>query len=59
QSRKHHNAPDHNLIYDITKDPEQANPIFDTELENKLATKMKDLLTHYDAPACQFERMGL
>jgi arylsulfatase A-like enzyme len=59
KSRKHHNAPDHNLIYDTTQDPEQANPIHDAELENQLASKMKDLLNRYDAPECQYERMGL
>lgn len=59
KSRKHHNAPDHNLIYDITQDPEQENPIHDAQLETQLASKMKDLLERYDAPECQFDRMGL
>lgn len=59
KSRKHHNAPEHNLIYDIEKDPEQQNPIHDETLENQLATQMKTLLDRYNAPTCQYERMGL
>ena len=59
KSRKHHNAPDFNPIYDIVADPEQTTPIRDAALEAKLAAKMKDLLDYYDAPECQYVRMGL
>lgn len=59
KSKKHHNAPDHNLIYDITQDPEQTTPIHDADLETQLAFKMKDLLIRNDAPECQYKRMGL
>ena len=59
KSKRHHNAPDFNPIYDIVKDPEQQNPIQDTELESRLAAQMKDLLDRYDAPECQYQRVGL
>jgi arylsulfatase A-like enzyme len=59
KSKHHHNAPDFNPIYDVVEDPEQQNPIHDADLENRLAAKMKDLLDHYDAPECQYSRVGL
>jgi arylsulfatase A-like enzyme len=58
KSRKHHNAPTFNPIYDIIADPEQTTPIRDETLETKLAQKMKTLFEYYDAPECQYTRMG-
>jgi arylsulfatase A-like enzyme len=58
-SNHHHNAPDFNPIYDIVADPQQQNPIRDDALEARLAQTMGELLDHYDAPACQRQRMGL
>lgn len=58
-SRRHHNAPDYNPIYDIAADPLQKRPIRDAALEQSLAGRMRDLLERYGAPECQFERMGL
>jgi hypothetical protein len=58
-SCRHHNAPDHNLIYDTQQDPGQSQPIQDDALEATLAGRMKALLEGYGAPACQYERTGL
>lgn len=58
-SKNHHNAPDFNPIYDLKEDPQQQNPIRDEHLEANLADKMGELLDHYNAPACQRQRMGL
>jgi hypothetical protein len=58
-SRRHRDAPDYNLIFDLEKDPEQRNPIRDEELESELAAKLKELLERYGAPECQFDRLGL
>ncbi len=58
KSRKHMNAPDFNPIYDISSDPEQKNPVFDEILERRLAGRMKELLDRFDAPECQYVRMG-
>lgn len=58
-SRRHHNAPNHNPIYDIRQDPGQTQSLQDKPLEAALATSMKTLLESYNAPACQFERTGL
>ena len=58
-SKWHHNAPDFNPIYDVTVDPLQKNPIHDDALENRLSGKMKELLDRFDAPECQYPRMGL
>lgn len=59
KSQRHMDATDYNPIYDITVDPNQENPIFDDDLENKLADKMKTLLEEYEAPECQYGRLGL
>ena len=58
-SRRHHNAPDFNPIYDIVADPEQSQPLRDDELEAHLAGQLRDLLAHHGAPASQYGRMGL
>ena len=59
KSKTHHNAPDFNPIYDIVADPEQETPIRDSELESKLASQLKTLLEQYEAPECQYDRVGL
>ncbi|MBT4503119.1 MAG: sulfatase [Gemmatimonadetes bacterium] len=58
-SHPHHGAPDFNPIYDIGADPQQQRPIHDEELESRLAAQMKDLLERYEAPKCQYPRLGL
>ena len=58
-SHRHADAPDFNLIYDITADPRQEKPIHDAGLEKTLATKMKELMKRYDSPDSQFKRVGL
>lgn len=58
-SHRHKNAPDYNPIYNIREDPRQEHPIFDAALEDSLAGKMRELLVRFEAPACQFERLGL
>jgi len=58
-SHRHHGAPDYDLIYDIRSDPGQTTPIRDAALEARLAAKMRELLQRYDAPECQYARVGL
>jgi len=58
-SHRHRDATDQDLVYDITADPGQLSPIQNPELEQRLAAKMTDLLKRYDAPPCQFARVGL
>jgi len=59
ESKRHHNAPEFNPIYDIVTDPLQQQPIRDETVESALAEKMRALLERYDAPPCQRTRMGL
>lgn len=59
KSFRHKDAVEGNLIFDIENDQECKNPINDYELEDKLADKLKELLKRYDAPQCQFTRLGL
>jgi arylsulfatase A-like enzyme len=56
---KHLNAPDYNPIFDIENDPGQNSPIHNKELEKALSNKMIELMERYDAPKCQYERLGL
>jgi len=58
RSKRHVDAPDFNPIYDIKEDPLQEQPIHDKALEHRLSTQMRELLTRYEAPACQFDRLG-
>ena len=59
KSSRHANAPDFNPVFDVTRDPGQEHPIHDAKLEERLAAKMKELMVRYEAPECQFTRMGL
>ncbi|MCS7461317.1 sulfatase [Paenibacillus doosanensis] len=58
-SRRHHNAPEHHLLYDIEQDPEQTSAIRNPALEDQYASKLRQLLMQYQAPEWQFARMGL
>lgn len=58
-SLHHHDAPDFNPIHDLEADPHQERPIHDAALEAELAGKLKATLERYDAPPCQYERLGL
>jgi arylsulfatase A-like enzyme len=58
KSQKHMNPEEFNPIYDILNDPDQQNPLHDAGLEEELAKKMFELLLRYEAPPCQFSRMG-
>ncbi|NQU44019.1 sulfatase-like hydrolase/transferase, partial [bacterium] len=59
KSHSHRDAPDFNPIYDLQEDPGQTQPIRDAGLEAKLAGKLHETMERYDAPPCQFERMGM
>ncbi len=59
QSRRHKDAPGFNPIYDLANDPHQESPIRDDQKEGELADTMRELLKRYDAPSCQFTRLGL
>jgi hypothetical protein len=48
-----------NMLFDLENDPEQKNPINDTEIEEMMIEKMITLMKENDAPAEQFERLGL
>ncbi|MEV6772015.1 sulfatase [Nocardia sp. NPDC051030] len=47
------------LLYDLESDPLQQNPIIDDSVELRLATRMVELMKETDAPAEQYERLGL
>ncbi len=48
-----------NLLFDLKKDPGQLSPIQDPEIEDKMIFLLKTLMERNDAPAEQYERLGL
>ena len=47
------------LLFDLEKDPAQEHPFRDEALEARLCGQMAELMRANDAPAEQFERLGL
>ncbi|MBS2533891.1 sulfatase [Catenulispora sp. NF23] len=47
------------LLFDLESDPEQRNPLIDDELELRMATLLVQLMRACDAPAGQYQRLGL
>lgn len=47
------------LLFDVEKDPGQERPIRDPAMEERLSRLMTQLMQANDAPAEQFERLGL
>lgn len=48
-----------NRLYDLENDPEQKNPIRNTDVELRLLTAMRDLMAANEAPWEQFSRLGI
>lgn len=59
RSRRHRDAPEGHLVYDLIEDPSQQTPIRDPERERALEETMRKLLRRYDSPESQFTRLGL
>lgn len=47
------------MLFDLADDPEQRRLIVDDEVERRMATMLVELMRRNDAPAEQFERLGL
>lgn len=58
-SHRHADAPAGNPLYDLQTDPRQERPQQDPVLEQRLASRLRELLVQYEAPPCQFPRLGL
>jgi hypothetical protein len=48
-----------NYLFDLENDPDEINNLAGTELEAQLAAQLKAALLELEAPAAQFERLGL
>ncbi len=59
KSYRHHDAPDHHLLYDLVNDPRQTTPVVDDQLESIWAERLTHELAAVGAPAWQFARVGL
>ncbi|NKB69999.1 MAG: sulfatase-like hydrolase/transferase [Candidatus Latescibacteria bacterium] len=46
-------------LYDLQGDPGQQEPVQDEAVEQRLAGQMRALMESYDAPAEQYQRLGL
>ena len=47
------------VLYDLESDPQQLQPIQDKAVEGRIIEHMVQLMQANDAPAEQFERLGL
>lgn len=47
------------LLWDLQEDPRQESPLVDDEIELRMLALLVDLLHESDAPASQYERLGL
>jgi arylsulfatase A-like enzyme len=47
------------LLYDLETDPGQVHPLRDAALELRMAQKLVDIMRDNEAPASQFDRLGL
>lgn len=57
ENRKEYNRE--TLLFNIREDYQQEHPIHDQTLENRMITKLKEAMVRCDAPAEQFERLGI
>ncbi len=58
-SRRHYAASACNPLYDLQADPDQQHPLHDSELEQRMAGRLVELLQRHDAPPCHYPRLGL
>ncbi|MFC1582464.1 sulfatase [Planctomycetota bacterium] len=47
------------MLFDLEKDPAQENPVKNPEIEKRMIRLMVDLMQKNDAPAEQYERLGI
>ena len=47
------------LLFDLQNDPNQENPIKDTEVEKRMILLLRDEMKKSDAPVEQYERLGI
>jgi arylsulfatase A-like enzyme len=47
------------VLFDLETDPHQEHPLLDDSQELRMATMLREAMLQADAPASQFERMGL
>lgn len=47
------------MLFDLERDPEEMNPIHDTEVERDMKEEIIALMFENDAPTEQYDRMGL
>ncbi len=58
-SRARHPETRRSLLFDLADDPKQERPISDAAVEQRMIGHLKTLMKACDAPAEQYERLGL
>ncbi len=51
--------PGRHQLFDLAADPQQEHPLTDPALETQICDRLRAALRRYDAPAEQWERLGL
>ena len=59
QGRRDNPPPRFTLLFDLESDPGQESPVDNVAEEARLSARMAELMRANDAPAEQFERLGL
>lgn len=47
------------LLFDVSSDPDQLTPVIDDDVELRMLSLLRDLLVASDAPASQYQRLGI
>ena len=50
---------DDQLLFDVSQDPEQRNPIDNSQTEQRMVDLMRSLMQECDSPQEQYERLGI
>jgi arylsulfatase A-like enzyme len=59
EPRKWHQTAARSELFDLQNDPQQMNPIQDKGVQDRLIQRMVELMKQCDAPAEQYQRLGL
>jgi hypothetical protein len=59
EPRKWHDTATKSELFDLQNDPKQMNPIHDAAVQARLTQRMVELMKQCDAPAEQYQRLGL
>lgn len=59
QCHRHHDAPDHHILYDLKADPQQEHPIYDEQQQAPWLEKLSQKLIELEAPTWHWDRLDM